>query len=60
MKLYGEIFSGTILILTITALVRKIKEDPEKVFVKSLKKYANTTQNPEVTFARLKKNMGKW
>lgn len=55
MKLYGEIFSGTILILTITALVRKIKEDPEKVFVKSLKKYANTTQNPEVTFASLKK-----
>lgn len=55
MKLYGEIFSGTILILTITALVRKIKEDPEKVFAKSLKRYANTTQIPEATFASLKK-----
>lgn len=55
MKLYGEIFSGTILILTITALFRKIKEDPEKVFAKSLKRYANTTQNPEVTLASLKK-----
>lgn len=55
MKLYGEIFSGTILILTITALIRKIKEDPEKVFAKSLKRYANTTQIPEATFASLKK-----
>ena len=55
MKLYGEIFSAAILILTITALLRKIKEDPEKVFVKSLRRYANTTQNPELTLASLKK-----
>lgn len=55
MKLYGEIFSGTILILTVTTLVRKIKEDPEKVFAKSLKRYANTTQNPKATLAILKK-----
>lgn len=38
MKLYGEIFSGTILILTVTALVRKsrrtlksICKKPEKI-----------------------------
>lgn len=54
MKLYGEIFSVSIFILTLTALVRKIKEDPEKVFIKSLRRYANTTQNPEATLERLK------
>ncbi|MCD7990534.1 MAG: hypothetical protein LUK37_01570 [Clostridia bacterium] len=55
MKLYGEIFSICILILTLGALVRKIKEDPEKVFIKSLRRYANTTQNPEAALGRLKK-----
>ena len=30
MKLYGEIFSGTILILTITALVRILKKYLQK------------------------------
>lgn len=55
MKLYGEIFSVFTLILALTVMVRKIKEDPEKVFVKSLRRYANTTQNPEATLERLKK-----
>lgn len=55
MKLYGEIFSICILILTLGALVRKIKEDPEKVFIKSLRRYANTTQNPEAALGRLMK-----
>lgn len=55
MKLYGEIFSICILLLTLPALVRKIREDPEKVFVKSLRRYANTTQNPEAALERLRK-----
>lgn len=54
MKLYGEIFSISILVLSFAALYRKIKEDPEKIFVKSLRRYANTTQNPEATLERLK------
>lgn len=54
MKLYGVIFSVSILMLTLTALVRKIKEDPEKVFAKSLRRYADTTQNPEATLKRLR------
>lgn len=36
-------------------ICRKWKEDPEKTFVKSLARYANTTQQPEVVLARLKK-----
>lgn len=55
MKVYGEIFSASILILSLAALWRKIKEDPEKVFVKSLTRYAGTTQHPEATLERLKK-----
>lgn len=55
MKLYGEIFSISILVLSFAALYRKIKEDPEKIFVKSLRRYANTTQNPDAAVERLKK-----
>lgn len=55
MKLYGEIFSAIILILSSAALCCKIKEDPEKIFVKSLRRYANTTQQPDATVERLKK-----
>ena len=55
MKLYGEIFSISILVLSFAALYRKIKEDPEKIFVKSLRRYANTTQQPDATVERLKK-----
>lgn len=55
MKLYGEIFSVSIFVLTFAALVRKIKENPEKVFVKSLRSYANTTQDPEAVLERLRK-----
>ena len=54
MKLYGVIFSVSILMLTLTALVRKIKEDPEKVFAKSLRRCADTTQNPGATLKRLR------
>ena len=59
MKLYGEIFSAIILILSSAALCCKIKEDPEKIFVKSLRRYANTTQQPDATVERLKKTLGK-
>lgn len=55
MKLYGEIFNISIFVLTLAALVRKIKEDPEKVFVKSLRRYAGTTQEPEAVLERLRK-----
>ncbi|WP_373264814.1 hypothetical protein [Hungatella hathewayi] len=55
MKLYGEIFSAIILILSSAALRCKIKEDPEKIFVKSLRRYTNTTQQPDATVERLKK-----
>lgn len=55
MKLYGEIFSVIILILSFAALCCKIKEDPEKIFVKSLRRYANTTHHPDATVELLKK-----
>lgn len=55
MRLYGEIFSVFILASSLAALWRKVREDPEKTFVKSLARYANTTQHPQATLERLKR-----
>lgn len=55
MRLYGEIFSVFILIFSLVPLWRKSREDPEKTFVKSLMRYADTTQNPQETLERLKR-----
>lgn len=55
MKLYGELFSAAIVLIALAAPLRKIREDPEKVFEKSLRRYADTTQDPETTLERLRK-----
>lgn len=55
MRLYGEIFCAFTIIIALSTILRKRKEDPDKIFVKSLARYANTTQYPEATLERLKK-----
>lgn len=55
MRLYGVIFCIFTMAISLAILWRKIKENPEKVFVKSLARYADTTQNPDATLERLKK-----
>lgn len=55
MRLYGEIFSGVVVAAGAAAIWRKAKEKPEKIFEKSLARYAKTTQQPAATIQRLKK-----
>lgn len=55
MKLYGEFFCIFTVILALAIIWRKMKENPEKVLVKSLKRYANTMQDPDAVLERLKK-----